>query len=166
MSEPTQLTGLEPEGLIRMIESGGGAYMPLARVLSGLSDQQAHLVVQGLPHSIAEVVSHMHYWQKWLLDSIRGKAPPWPEHAETGWPTVPEGGWDELVASFLQLLEECKAIAIDEEAIAQPFSWGQERTTVGYALLVWAVQNAYHAGQIVVMRQLIGAWPPEGGTTT
>ena len=34
--------------------------------------------------------------------------------------------------------------------------------TMGDVLHSLAVHNAYHMGKIVVVRQLIGAWPPAG----
>jgi len=38
--------------------------------------------------------------------------------------------------------------------------------SVGYALTDTAAHNGYHLGQIVLVRQMIGAWPPEGGAYT
>jgi hypothetical protein len=38
--------------------------------------------------------------------------------------------------------------------------------TVGFALLDTAMHNGHHLGQITLLRQLIGAWPPEGGAYT
>ena len=80
--------------------------------------------------------------------------------------SVPTDGWPELLRAFRAGIEQCVALTGEERALAEPYHWGQETMTVGYALLDVAAHNAYHVGQIVLLRQLIGAWPPEGGAFT
>jgi hypothetical protein len=40
------------------------------------------------------------------------------------------------------------------------FKWGTGQTLLREALLV-ADHNAYHLGQVVEIRRMLGAWPPE-----
>jgi DinB superfamily len=40
----------------------------MVKVLDGLTADQANAKPNGLPHSIAEIVAHICYWQKWFND--------------------------------------------------------------------------------------------------
>ena len=159
-------TPISSPALISMLESGGGAFMEYARALSGLSDAQARARVEGSPHSVADLLAHLDFWQAWVLDKLAGKEPPLPEHAEGGWPKIGEGEWDKLVETFMAGLEACKTRAQDRDRLGNPFFWGQHEMTVGGALLSTAVHNAHHLGQIILLRRIMGAWPPEGGMYT
>ncbi|MBN1934903.1 MAG: DinB family protein [Anaerolineae bacterium] len=152
--------------LISLLEAGGGAFMGYARALSGLSDVQARVLIEGSPHSAADILGHLNFWQAWALDKIAGKTIPVPEHAEGGWPKIGEGEWENLVETFLAGLEACKALAKDEAKLGEAFFWGKHEMTVGNALLSTAVHNAHHLGQIILLRRIMGAWPPEGGMYT
>jgi hypothetical protein len=65
-----------------------------------------------------------------------------------------------------------KALSHDLEAMIErvrdpandllaPFPWGNGQTLLREALLV-ADHNAYHTGQVVAVRRLLGIWPPRG----
>jgi hypothetical protein len=83
-------------------------------------------------------------------------------------------GWEEARDSFLNGLSEAEVLTEDMGRLEQPFipstAPGNPYTvgphSVGWALLNLAVHNAHHLGQIVTVRQFLGAWPPaEGGVT-
>jgi uncharacterized damage-inducible protein DinB len=38
--------------------------------------------------------------------------------------------------------------------------------TVGEALVHVSTHNSYHLGQVIVLRQMLGAWPPPAGSYT
>jgi uncharacterized damage-inducible protein DinB len=73
----------------------------------------------------------------------------------------------ELPASLLarQLLachagssrRECALVADPETDLFEPIPHGKGQTTLREALLV-ADHNAYHIGQLVLLRRLLGAW--------
>ena len=46
-----------------------------------------------------------------------------------------------------------------ESDLFTPFNWGEGQPLLREALLV-ADHNAYHLGQVVTVRRLLGAWPP------
>ena len=166
MAEHGALTGLSPERLIRMIRSGGGAFIDFKRAIGGIDEGVAHSEVANSPHTIASLLGHVTFWQEWVLSSIRGESPPMPEHAAGGWPAVPEGEWEALVQTFVSGIDACVAVVEQEGATEQTFFWGQQEMTVGSVLLDIAVHNGYHFGQIVLLRQMLGAWPPEEGAYT
>jgi hypothetical protein len=91
------------------------------------------------------------------------RSPEWPDGywPDSPGPPAPEA-WDRSVERFQSDLEEMVARIRDRESrLFAPFPWGDGQTLLREALLV-ADHNAYHLGQLVVVRRLLGAWPPEG----
>jgi hypothetical protein len=145
---------------VKELLDGGGEFVPPPRILGDLTEEQAVAVPPGSPYSIAQVLNHMHWCQGGQLAKLSGE--PWPqsEHLDDTFAPIKPGGWPRLVAAFLAALEECKAMA---DARADEISPERDDTNVGYDLAENALHNAYHFGQIVLLRRLQGLWPPEGG---
>ncbi len=161
-----------PKGqLIKHILQGPG-FTPLERALSGITQEHALVKPNNSPHSIADILAHLNFWQSWAIAAIRGEPKPMPAKAADGWVGL-TGSWEGLVGDFLKGLEEAKALTEDETLLQKPFDpeskigWGFEKVSVGEAILdVIAVHNAHHVGQIILLRRMLGAWPPEGGGST
>lgn len=143
--------------------------MPPAGVLEGLTEEEAMRQVSGLPHSIARITAHMNFWQRWFLSRCRGEDAPLATSAAVGWPAVEAGSWTALREQFLSGIGE--AAAFDPDVLDRPLQPAIEfpplaNYTIGDALTHIASHNAHHLGQIVTVRQLIGSWPPPGGSFT
>ena len=82
----TTLYKFDDARLLASILNGEGTYLGPAAVLEGLSEEQAHAKPHGLPHSIAEIVAHMCYWQEWFNACAEKGFSGIPEHAPEGWP--------------------------------------------------------------------------------
>ena len=68
------------------------------------------------------------------------------------------GAWDRSVAAFRADLRAMKDLVSDPKTdLFAPIPQGQGQTILREALLV-ADHNAYHFGQLVVLRRLLGAW--------
>lgn len=157
------LTGASPEATEALIE-GWGEFTPASRALDGLTSEQALTKPEHVPHSIAEIVAHMVFWQKRLLRAWKtGKAQGSVESAALGWPKVRKSDWPRLKEVFLAGLEESQKIARNPEILSRKQG---ENYTVGFRLLSHLGHDAYHLGQIVLIRRMIGAWPPLGGGDT
>lgn len=158
--------------LLKSLAAFEAGFQPPAVVLEGLSEEQAAAKPHGVPHSIADVVGHMWYWQDFFnrlaQDGFRG----FPEHAEEGWPKMAPGEWDSLRARFLATVELTQQLALgcgrlDEKLTPEDFPlpiW--QRETVGSGLLHGVVHSCHHLGQVVTLRQLMGLWPPKAGSMT
>jgi uncharacterized damage-inducible protein DinB len=141
-------------------------------MLDGLSAEQAHAKPHGLPHSIAEIVAHMCYWQDWFnacaVAGFTGIA----EHAADGWPAVPADGWDALRLRYLRSIEEAQRIVAELESLGDPILPPDvhipvlARDSRGSGILHAAMHSSHHMGQIITIRQLMGLWPPPGGSIT
>ena len=69
--------------------------------------------------------------------------------------------WDQSIASFLADLKALKNLVSDPKTnLLAPLPHGEGQTILREALLV-ADHNAYHLGQLVVVRRLLGAWRDE-----
>jgi uncharacterized damage-inducible protein DinB len=119
----------------------------------------------GFPHSAWELLEHIRITQFDLLDFMRnsnyedlsGSNPHWPES-----PAPPnERDWDASIARIArdrdELREFTTGAAVDFTAKI-PHGQGQ---TYLRTVLVAVDHTSYHVGQIIAVRRLLGAWPPE-----
>ena len=158
--------------LVNSVLSGEGVHVEPGAILDGLTPDQAQAKPHGLPHSIAEIVAHMCYWQEWFNNCAVVGFTGIAEHAVDGWAAVPRDGWDALRTRYLRSIEEAKRIAAESNSLGDPVlppgvdipSLAKESR--GADLLHAAVHNSHHLGQIITIRQLLGLWPPPAGTIT
>lgn len=163
---------VQDRGLLRLVAGVSVGFHSPEVVLSGLTPDQAVAKPPGAPHSIAEIVGHMCYWQHCFNQIALAGFTGFPEHAEAGWPPCTAGEWPALHSRFLAVIRESQEIATsapDLEAkmlpdgVEIPFL---DRDTRGSGLLHGAVHSAHHLGQVVVLRQIMGLWPPAAGPMT
>jgi len=139
-------------------------------VLDGLPPDPADRRVPGAPHTIAEIVAHMAFWQGWFRGRCDGTAGPMPASAALSWVAPAAGSWDAVRTGFLDGLDRLVALGAASDRgrrIDPPIEFpplGQY--TVGDVLVHVGAHNAHHLGQVVLLRQLLGAWPPPAGSWT
>lgn len=67
--------------------------------------------------------------------------------------------WNKSIRSFRKDLKELQALVANPGTdLFARIPWGDGQTILREALLV-ADHNAYHLGQLVDVRRLLGAWP-------
>jgi uncharacterized damage-inducible protein DinB len=147
--------------------TGRGTHAALTSVLEAIDEASLAARPHGAPHSIYEEVWHMAFWQDLLLDWIEGKDTPVPTHAAGSWPER-QGPGDErearaVVQGFLAGVDRAVAVTADADRLDLVV---RRSRTVRDLLENLAAHNAYHAGRIVLLRQLLGAWPPPSGGDT
>lgn len=157
---------------LEQILSGDGAAAAPSQILEGLSQEIVHRLPQSAPHSIYEELWHIAFWQQVTLDWIGGVETPFPASPRDGFPTVLDAEreyWEPLCARFFAGIAEACAAARDparlEKPVRCPSRPGQPARvmTVREQLENLAAHNAYHFGRMVLLRQLLGAWPPRSG---
>lgn len=115
------------------------------------------------PHSGWELVEHIRLTQADLLDYMENAAyvaPPWPK---AYWPstTAPDGAdaWDASVAAVVRDRRALEALARRPSLdLTQEIPWGEGHTYLR-TLLVAVDHAAYHVGQLVAVRRMLGVWP-------
>jgi uncharacterized damage-inducible protein DinB len=150
---------------------------PPSHILEGLTDDLAHRKLPNVPHTIYGELWHMAFWQQITLDWIAGTETPYPNQPTDGFPQKPSTGlyeepWDQLRQRFLHGAEQAAAAAQDtlrlDHAVRCPSHPGAPTRimSVRDQLISLASHNAYHLGRVVLLRQLLQAWPPASGGFT
>lgn len=120
---------------------------------------------KGAPHSAWQLLEHMRICQWDILEFCRN-----PKYVEMKfedyWPATVappnRGAWKKSVAEFRRDRDSLKELAADSRIdlfAAIPHGTGQ---TYVRELVLVADHNAYHVGQLVLLRRLLGAWPRSG----
>ena len=153
-----------------LVANGVGA--PPSHVLEAVDDALAHARIPGAPHSIYEEIWHLTFWMELSLDWVEGRRTPYPEHAGQGFPAAATEPWAELKERFLRGLETVSDLAGDSARLEAPITClspqpDEDRVMPARDQVEGiAAHNAYHLGRIVLLRQLLGAWPPPSGGDT
>jgi len=151
--------------------NGDSAYTPPSHILENLSDELAHRALPGAPHTIYAEVWHAAWWQHVTLDWVGGVETPCPAHNTMSFPSDEQAqieSWADLCRRFLDGAEKAAAVANrtdTERRVVCPSPPGKPaRTmTVRDQLESLAAHNAYHLGRVVLLRQILGSWPPPSG---
>lgn len=122
---------------------------------------------EGFPHSPWELVEHLRIAQRDILDfcvAERYEAHTWPDDYWPGSPEPPDAkAWDRSLASYLEDREALKRLARNPEIDLSAATPHASKPGQSYlrAILLVADHTAYHVGQLVLVRRLLGAWPVE-----
>ncbi|MGO9403432.1 MAG: DinB family protein [Terriglobales bacterium] len=116
----------------------------------------------GAEHSPWEVLEHLRITQWDILEFSRKPNHKSPEFPGGYWPSaqVPpnEKAWDQSVQAFRKDLEAlCELVADESTDLLATVPNGDSQTVLREALLA-ADHNAYHLGELVLLRRLLGAW--------
>ena len=131
-------------------------FVPLKPALEGVTPAQATWKPQGGDHSIGQLANHLLFWNSQQLAKFK--------HL----PTESYGGnndetfnafdaarWDETRQKLDRVLSELEKLVSEAD----------DRTLQTWAPTLGriATHNAYHTGQIVLLRKMQGAWDPAKG---
>ncbi len=143
---------------VRRMLGSGHAFGQANQILANLEPEIALKIPANAVHSIAGHVAHMAWWQRqMLLDIELGKRQ---RQTTDEFPnTIALEAWEAVQKDFLDGLEQLKKCCDDPALLQQKYIHTSE--TIGEALLDFALHNAYHLGQIVLLRRLQGAWSPQ-----
>lgn len=127
---------------------GGAAFRNVEEWLKELSLEQASQTFPPLPYTIAGLLEHLKVTMRVSLDLVAGQIEKWPDNLEV-WPAAPvtEAELTALLADLRLMLAEASALAED------PASHSRD------ILLDLAVHNAYHWGQVALLRRWQGFVP-------
>jgi hypothetical protein len=116
---------------------------------------------KGSPHSPWEILEHMRLAQWDILEFTRNPEHVSPDFPSGYWPTTPEPpnnkAWNKSADAFRADLKAMSALVANKSTdLFAPIPHGDGQTVLREALLV-ADHNAYHLGQLVLLRRLLGA---------
>lgn len=144
---------------------GGQAHVDLEAAVQDFPEALRGVVPDRLPYSAWQILEHLRITQQ---DILLFSAPPtggyqhlaWPE---AYWPQSPEpphaDSWERTLAALRADRKSFEALLAKPEAdLYKPFRWGDGQNLLREAMLI-ADHNAYHLGELIVIRRLLGIWP-------
>jgi len=143
--------------------NGGNAHAPLQKVIADFPAKFRGEKPNGLPYSAWQLLEHIRLAQADMLEfctSAKYKEKKWPDDYWPKSPNPPNArAWNAAVKAihsdrtqFIKLISDPKA-----DLFAR-FPWGDGQTLFHEACLI-IDHNAYHLGEIVTVRRILGIWP-------
>lgn len=150
---------------LKALLDGGQAHASFDKAVKDMPAKLYGVVPKGMPYSAWQLIEHIRIAQRDILDFCDngdGNYHPlkWPDEY---WPKDPEppnaSAWQKSIKhirddrdAFDRLLD-----SVDDPNLIKPFPWGEGQNLLREALLI-ADHNAYHVGELIVLRRLLGAW--------
>jgi hypothetical protein len=144
---------------------GGGAHLHFDAAIADLPANLRGAKAGSVPHTPWRLLEHMRIAQWDILEFSRNPkhvSPPFPDGYWPRGDAPPDpAAWDRSVSAFRADLREMEDLVANPATdLFAPIPHGDGQTILREALLI-ADHNAYHLGQFVVVRRLLGAWPAE-----
>jgi hypothetical protein len=138
----------------------GGAHAGFDDAMGDWPVQLAGVKVANFPHTAWMLLEHLRLAQWDILEFSRNPkhvSPTWPDGY---WPEAEappsEQAWKASMAAFRKDLQAMERLVADKKTdLHSKLPWGTAQTVLREALLV-ADHNAYHVGQLVMLRKSIG----------
>ena len=142
---------------------GGGAHLDFNSATGKLAPKLRGAKPKGIPHTPWRLLEHMRIAQRDILEFCRNPRHVSPEFPDGYWPNGDgpsnAAAWSKAIKAFQSDLKVMQDLVADPKTdLFAPIPHGEGQTILREALLV-ADHNAYHLGQLVVVRRLLGAWP-------
>lgn len=149
---------------LKALLDGGQAHATFEDAVKDFPEEFRGTVPEGLPYSAWQLVEHIRIAQR---DILEFSAPPTGGYQPKAWPddywpksAKPSSthAWDASIAAihkdraaFEELLSKPGA------DLYKPFRWGEGQNLLREALLI-ADHAAYHVGELIMLRRLLGIW--------
>ncbi|MDE3062013.1 MAG: DinB family protein [Acidobacteriota bacterium] len=138
------------------------AHATFDQAVKGLPAELRGKAPKGAEHTPWQLLEHLRIAQWDILEFSRNpkhESPKWPEGY---WPQekapLDEKAWDRSVRAVKRDLKAmCELVRDAKTDLFAKIPHGDGQTILREALLV-ADHNAYHVGQLVLVRKLLGAW--------
>jgi DinB family protein len=152
--EPATLKSILLEQL-RSTHNKADWFVPANTAIAGLTPQQAAWT-DGKNHSVGQLTYHLVFWDKEELAKFKGEPPAkYSGKNDDTFNDYDPKKWDQTVKELDQVLTEWEK-AIESADDAKIREWASGIAHVG-------THNAYHIGEIVMVRKEQGSWNPETG---
>jgi hypothetical protein len=143
--------------------TGGHAHVDLERALKGLPPKLRGVKPKGSEYTAWQLLEHIRIAQWDILEFSRN-----PKHVSPAWPggywpkteaPPSAAAWNKSIKQTRADLEAMRKLVLSKKSdLFRPIPHGQGQTLLREALLM-ADHNAYHIGQLVLIRRLLSAWP-------
>jgi hypothetical protein len=149
------------EHLVKLL-TAGEAHAVFEDVVRDLPPEAQGKTPPGADHSAWELLEHMRIAQWDILEFSRNPKHKSPTFPSGYWPPTPAPpdaqAWDKSVQAFSADRQAmCELLAGEDTDLFSRIPRGKGQTILREALLT-ADHNAYHLGQLVLVRRLLGVW--------
>ncbi len=149
------------EHLVKLLD-GGHAHTTIEDALADLPAGLRSTKTQGLPYSAWQLLEHLRIAQSDIVQFSKDRnhvSPKWPEgYWPEGEAPPSDEAWENSVAAVKNDLAAMKTLVSDRGTdLFGRIPHGDGQTILREALLL-ADHNAYHIGQLVMLRKVLGAW--------
>ena len=149
-------------GHLRKLLDWEDAHASFDSAVEGIPADKRGQAPDGLPHSPWQLLEHIRRTQWDILDFCRNPKYAEPKSMREYWPDGPAPpsatAWDESVAAVRRDREDLKTMAGDPQLdLFAKVPQGTAQTFLREIVLV-ADHTAYHVGQLVLTRRLLGIW--------
>jgi hypothetical protein len=150
------------EHLLELL-GGGAAHTDFDAAVSGLPPKLRGAKPAGQPHTPWRILEHMRLAQHDILEFTINPghvSPPFPEGYWPDGDAPPSAtAWAAAVRLFRADLKQMRKLVEDSGIdLLAPLSHGTGQTVAREAMLL-VDHNAYHLGQLIIVRRLLGVWP-------
>ena len=149
------------EQIIKLLQ-GGQAHLTLDDVLKNFPQNLRGVKPAGAPHSAWQLLEHLRIAQWDILEFSRNAkhvSPKWPEGY---WPATDrsptDAAWKKSISAIKRDLRAMQRLVENPRTdLYSKIPHGTGQNILREALLI-ADHNAYHIGQLLLVRRLLGAW--------
>jgi hypothetical protein len=161
-TSPTKDTNALLREHLDYLLDGGGAHAKFDDAVKDMPEKLRGVKPNGLPHSAWMILEHLRLAQWDILEFSRNskyEARKWPDDY---WPAaeVPanDAAWNKSIQEFRKSLKAMQDLVANPKTdLYARIPWGEGQTILREALLL-ADHNAYHIGQLIDVRRLLGTW--------
>ena len=149
-------------GLLRNLLDWEDAHVGFETAVADIPPKLRGVQPPGAPHSPWQIVEHLRLTQFDILDFCVN-----PDYEEKKWPAdywppsaapPSTSAWDKSIARFIRDRRALQKLATDSKIeLSAKIPHGSGQTYLREIVLV-ADHTAYHIGQLVLVRQLLGCW--------
>lgn len=141
---------------------GEGAHAKFEDVIDDFPANLRGKKIENFPHTAWMLLEHLRIAQWDILEFSRNAEHKSPDFPSGYWPKEEAppsaAAWGKSAGDFQDDLKAMQKLVADPKSdLHAAFPWGDGQTLLREALLV-ADHNAYHLGQLVTLRRLLGAW--------
>jgi len=147
-----------------------GWFVSVRKAVEGVTAEQAAWKPEGTDNTIWESLAHLTYYNGAYLQRFKGVDYKYPKADNDETFAMPEGPtdahWKAEIDKFDAIMTEWRQLlsSTDDEKLTSPVPNKDGAKWVEIISLM-NTHNAYHGGQILLLRKLQGAWNPDQGVS-